>query len=176
MAISALDRRSVIKAAGAGALAAISAPMRRVHAEMPAKAGGHIKQSVCRWCYNEIPLEKLAAEAKRIGYQSVELLTPEEFKKVQAAGLTCAVLSGGCPIPDGFNRKENHERLVKKRARAHRVRGRQQFAERDLLFGQPARACRTRRGWRTARRGSSRSSAWRRRRRSRSAWSCSTAR
>ena len=55
-----LDRRSVMKVAGVGALAAMGGPLRRIEAAGPAKADGHIKQSVCRWCYNGIPLEKLA--------------------------------------------------------------------------------------------------------------------
>ncbi len=55
-----LNRRNVMKVAGAGALAAISGPLRHVHAEAPAKSDGHIKQSVCRWCYRSVPLEKLA--------------------------------------------------------------------------------------------------------------------
>jgi hydroxypyruvate isomerase len=108
-----LDRRSVMKVAGAGALAAMSRPLARIEAAEPAKADSHLNQSVCRWCYKDIPLEKLAEESKRIGYKSVELLTPEDFKKVQPLGLTCAVLSGSCTIPDGWNQKKNHKRLVK---------------------------------------------------------------
>ncbi|HVT28498.1 MAG TPA: sugar phosphate isomerase/epimerase family protein [Lacipirellulaceae bacterium] len=111
------DRRSAMKAAGAGVLAAVAGPMRRVHAEAATQGsrhdGGHIKQSVCRWCYGKIPLEKLALAAKRIGFQSVELLTPDQYKAIEPLGLTCAMLSGACTIPDGFNRKENHARLVK---------------------------------------------------------------
>jgi hydroxypyruvate isomerase len=108
------DRRSVIKAAGV-TLAAIGGVAAQLRAEEPknaaalksGKSAGSIKQSVCRWCYNGIPLEKLAGEAKRIGYRSVELLNPEDFKKVQPLGLTCAMLR--CKsISDGLNRKENH--------------------------------------------------------------------
>jgi hydroxypyruvate isomerase len=113
---SRLNRRSVMKAAGAGAVAALAAPLTQVRAKESKSSktsSGNIKQSVCRWCYNGIPLEKLAAEAKKIGYQSVELLTPDDYKKVKPLGLTCAVLSGSCTIPDGWNRKGNHERLVK---------------------------------------------------------------
>ena len=109
-----LDRRSVMKVAGVGALAAIGAPLPRIEAAAPAKSGDHIKQSVCRWCYKDIPLEKLATESKKMGYQSIELLTPEELKKVLPLGLTCAVLNGCCTIGDGWNRKENHARLTKK--------------------------------------------------------------
>lgn len=107
------NRRTVVKAAGAGALAAVSGTLAKVHADdAKPQGGGRIKQSVCRWCYGKVPLEKLAAEAKRIGYQSIELVTPDEFPKVKEAGLTCAMLSGACSIPDCFNRKENHDKLV----------------------------------------------------------------
>jgi hydroxypyruvate isomerase len=108
-----LDRRSVMKVAGAGALAAIGAPMQPLFAKDSSTSKGHIKQSVCQWCYGTIPLEQLVTESKRIGYQSVELLTPEDFKKVQPLGLTCAVLKGSCTISDGWNQKKNHARLVK---------------------------------------------------------------
>jgi hydroxypyruvate isomerase len=49
---------------------------------------------------------------KKIGYQSIELLVPPEFETVKKAGLTCAIL-GGASIPDGLNRKENHEKIEK---------------------------------------------------------------
>jgi len=104
----------VVKAAGTGALAALGAPLADVHAgEAKSKGGGRAKQSVCRWCYAGIPLEMLAAESKRIGYQSVELVTPDEYPTVKAAGLTCAMLSGACEIGDCLNRKENHDQLEK---------------------------------------------------------------
>jgi hydroxypyruvate isomerase len=107
------DRRDVMRAAAGGALAAMAAPLVYAHADEAAKVKGNIKQSVCRWCYNDTPIEKLAQAAKRIGYQSIELLTPAEYPKIKPYDLTCAMLSGACTIPDGFNRKENHERLVK---------------------------------------------------------------
>ena len=110
---SKFDRRSVVKAAGLGAMAALTQPVAWVRAGETAKVNGNLKQSVCQWCYKDIPLEKLAQESKRIGYRSVELLTPEQFKVVKPLGLTCAMLSGACTIPDGFNEKKNHDRLEK---------------------------------------------------------------
>ncbi len=107
------NRRSMMKAATLGTAAALSRPGGWVSASEPAKTGGHIKQSVCQWCYKDIPLEKLAEEAKRIGYQSIELLTPEQYQVIKPYGLTCSMLSGVCEITDCLNRKENHDRLVK---------------------------------------------------------------
>ena len=104
------NRRFVLQAMGAGAIGAMTGAELRAEDKPDIK--GNIKQSVCQWCYGKIPLDKLAAEAKKIGYQSVELLVPKEFKTVKEAGLTCAML-GGASISDGLNRKENHDKLEK---------------------------------------------------------------
>ncbi len=109
-----LSRRSALQAAGATALAAA---VPAVHSESPAKPNGNLKQSVCRWCYGRMKLEELAAAVKPIGYQSIELLLPEEHQVVKKFGLTCALL-GGADIAKGMNRKEYHERTLK-RLRAH---------------------------------------------------------
>jgi hydroxypyruvate isomerase len=104
-------RRSVLQAAGAGAIGTLA--LSPLNADEPAKPKGNIKQSVCRWCYGKIPLEKLAAEIVKIGFQSIELLSPEEFKVIKPFGLTCAVMRCATGIVDGTNRTENHERIEK---------------------------------------------------------------
>jgi len=105
------NRRTAIGALGAGAFSV--ATIGQLEADETSAIKGRIKQSVCKWCYSpKLPLEKLAAEVKKIGYQSIELLVPQEFPVVKAAGLTCAIL-GGASIPDGLNRKENHEKIEK---------------------------------------------------------------
>jgi len=103
------NRRSALKA-GAATLAAAGLPSFVV-ADEPSKAKGRIKQSVCRWCYGSISLEKLAEAAKKMGYQSIELLTPDEYKVVKPFGLTCAML-GRVSITDGLNRKKNHAGIL----------------------------------------------------------------
>jgi hydroxypyruvate isomerase len=105
-----LSRRSALKSA-AVALAATAVPA--VHSETPAKPNGNLKQSVCRWCYGRIPLDKLAEGTKKIGYRSLELLSPDEHKVVKQFGLTCAVL-GGADIANGMNRKEYHAKTLKR--------------------------------------------------------------
>jgi hydroxypyruvate isomerase len=105
-----LSRRTLLGAAGASALGVRAAPhIRGAHSQAPK---GRIKQSVCRWCYGNIKLDKLAEEAKKIGYQSIELLTIDEYKVVKPYGLTCAML-GRVSIVDGLNRKEFHAGIEK---------------------------------------------------------------
>ena len=115
-------RRGIVKAAGASAVTVLAGSAGRSLADetkpagKPGKKGkspGKIKQSVCRWCYKSVPLEKLANEAKRIGYQSIELLSPEEYQVIKPLGLSCAMLTGVCQIPDCYNRTKNHDKLNK---------------------------------------------------------------
>jgi hydroxypyruvate isomerase len=104
----------MLKAAGVGVVSVISAPFAtaRSWAQERIKAHDNIKQSVCRWCYSKIPLDRLAAESAKIGYRSVELLTPEEYAVVKPYGLTCAMVRCAS-ISDGLNRIENHDRIEK---------------------------------------------------------------
>jgi hydroxypyruvate isomerase len=109
-----LSRRSVLQAGGLGMVGAWVAPALAADKpqEQSSKSKGNIKQSICQWCYGSIPLEKLAAEAVKIGYQSIELLTIDQCKAIKPFGLTCAMIR--CKsIPDGLNRKENHDWIEK---------------------------------------------------------------
>ncbi len=55
------NRRTAAKAAGAAAIVgALGATLASAQAEEAAAAPkGRVKQSLCRWCYGGIPLEKL---------------------------------------------------------------------------------------------------------------------
>ncbi|MBI4327411.1 MAG: sugar phosphate isomerase/epimerase, partial [Chloroflexi bacterium] len=112
---SQISRRTALqKLAGSTALvgAAASWPDSQ-SAESAAKLKYNVNHSVCRWCYGKIPLEDLCRAAKEIGLQSVELQGPKEWPVIQKHGLTCAMASGaGMGIEKGFNRLENHDKLV----------------------------------------------------------------
>ena len=74
-----------------------------------------IKHSVCKWCYQGIPLDEFCMSAKKIGLQSVELLGPEEWPILEKHGLTCAMASyweDGFGIEKCWNRPEHHDQLV----------------------------------------------------------------
>jgi hydroxypyruvate isomerase len=107
-----ITRRDVLKVmAGAAAMAALP----RARSEEPAASvapGASFRHSACRWCYQKIPLDDLAREAKRIGLESVELLDPEDWPVVQKHGLTCAMANGVTKIPEGLNRIEHHAVMV----------------------------------------------------------------
>lgn len=79
--------------------------------ELPLK--GNIRHSVCRWCYSKLELNELCREAKRIGIESIDLLTLEDARILSEYGLTCALITGvPGDIEVGLNRVENHDAII----------------------------------------------------------------
>jgi hydroxypyruvate isomerase len=73
---------------------------------------GRLKHSVSRWCYQRIPLDDLCEAAKAIGYKAIDLLSETEYATPAKHGLVCAMANGFGSIPVGFNRPDNHDKLV----------------------------------------------------------------
>jgi len=81
-----------------------------------------IRHSVCRWCYEDMPLEDLCKAAVDIGIESIDLLMPEDLPTIAKYGLQCAMVSfptGTAPcgttvgcIEKAFNRLQYHGTLV----------------------------------------------------------------
>jgi hydroxypyruvate isomerase len=110
-----IPRRSALRQVAAGAaIAAVSGDLSNRIAAADAASGlkGRINHSVCRWCYNKIPLEDLCKASKEMGIGSVELLQIDEIPVAKKHGLTCAMVSG-IPggITQGLNRTRNHEKI-----------------------------------------------------------------
>jgi hydroxypyruvate isomerase len=82
------------------------------HSSGEAVRAARLKQSVSRWCYGKIKLDDLCEAAKSIGYKSVELLDEGDWATPKKHGLECALANGFGTIPVGFNRPDNHDRLV----------------------------------------------------------------
>ena len=87
-----------------------------------AKPGNRINHSVCRWCYDDIPLEDFCIAAKEIGLGSIELLETSDFTTLEKHGLSCAMVTFPTAttkdgvkvgmIEKAFNRIEHHDALV----------------------------------------------------------------
>jgi len=75
---------------------------------------GRLKQSVCRWCYNKIPLEDFAKAVSEMGLKGIDLLNnPADWPIVKKYGLIPTMTSGAGTIPDACNRKDLHDQLEK---------------------------------------------------------------
>lgn len=71
---------------------------------------GRLKQSVSRWCYQDIPLDTLCAAAAKMGLQGIDLLQPAEYDVPHRYGLRCTMgyAADMMTIANGLNRRENH--------------------------------------------------------------------
>lgn len=78
----------------------------------PSRRSGRIKQSVSRWCYDKLSLEDLCAASKKIGLSAIDLLDEKDWNTPKQFGLSCAMANGFGTIPKGFNRPDNHDKLV----------------------------------------------------------------
>ena len=119
-----MNRRSFLMTTGktAAVTAAAASLATRLQAADAAAPGTRIRHSVCKWCYNDIPLEDLCAAGKEFGLQSVELLMPGDFPTLEKHGMTCAMVSfPTATTPSGervgriekaFNRPEHPDTLV----------------------------------------------------------------
>src|SRR4051812_32531398 len=107
--MSRVNRRQAVRTLGALAATAVSPRSAFAESTRPAS---RLKQSVSRWCYGRIPLDDLCEAAKSIGYMSVELLSEKEWTVPKKHGLECAMANGFGAIPVGFNRPDNHDKLV----------------------------------------------------------------
>ena len=106
----------ISRLAGAAAVTAAGIPFTGAfagHGSENNKLKGNIRHSVSQWCYGSIPLDEFAAACKGMGLESIELLNEDQWPVVKKHGLTCAVgYATDMGIPKGFNRIENHEKLI----------------------------------------------------------------
>ena len=75
---------------------------------------GNINHSVCRWCYNSIPIEELCAAGKKMGLKGIDLVGPKDWPVLKKYGLYSSMCNGAeINLVDGFNDKQFHDTLVK---------------------------------------------------------------
>lgn len=105
--------KKIVIGSGTAAGLAVSGRIEAAEAELSADLKGKVNHSVCRWCYNGIPLEELCQAAKNIGLTSIELTGPDEWPVLKKYGLTSAMPNGaGMGIEKGFNDPKYHDELV----------------------------------------------------------------
>lgn len=114
---SKLNRRSAIRdiLAGTASLAAGSSLTSFTSSKMGSFAlKGNINHSVCRWCYNNLSLEELCIQAKKIGIKGIDLVGPKDWPTLKKYNLDSPMCNGAeISLTQGFNNKKYHETLVK---------------------------------------------------------------
>ncbi len=95
----------------AGAMSSFTV-VKSLDERLPGKLKSRVNHSVCRWCYNDIPLDKFVQECVKLGISGIDLLRPEEWGIVEKYGLKCSMATESfAVIEHGFNDISNHKEL-----------------------------------------------------------------
>src|ERR1700740_2531872 len=110
--MSQLSRRNLLKTVISGATMAALPSLPSSQQATPVSRKGQIRQSASRWCYKDIPLDKLCAYGAEIGLKGIDLLNVDEWEVPTRYGLICSMgYAGGGEIASAMNRVENHSRI-----------------------------------------------------------------
>ena len=114
------NRRAALKGllattATVGAVGVASAcTMEEKQAAQEAPLLGAIRQSVCRWCFQDMPLEQLCVAAKEMGIKGIDLVGPNDWPTLKKHGLDSPMCNGAeLNLTDGFNDPRFHTQLQK---------------------------------------------------------------
>ena len=111
-----MDRRDLLRLGGAAALGARLLPDAVVRCTPRHASAGRLKQSVCRWAFQAIPLPDLCRAGAAMGLAGIDLLQPDDWERVREFGLVCSM---GYPadrrdfIATGLNDATNHPQLLR---------------------------------------------------------------
>lgn len=75
---------------------------------------GNIQHSVCRWCYEDIPLDTLCQAVKDMGMVGIDLVGPKDWDTLKKYGLLSTMCNGAeISLTKGWNDTQNHPTLIK---------------------------------------------------------------
>ncbi len=110
------SRRTFIKNTALAAVATnLSARLDAADRRMDSFSKKKIRHSVCRWCYQDMPIEDLCRVGKEIGLEAIDLVGPSEFDTLKKMGMHGSMVSPE-GLKDylrvGWNNPDNHANLV----------------------------------------------------------------
>ena len=83
-------------------------------AEVSTELKGNVNHAVCRWCYQDIDLDTLCIEAKKMGIKGIDLVGPKEWPILKKHGLYSSMCNGAeINLVDGWNDPKFHQTLIK---------------------------------------------------------------
>ncbi|TAH07922.1 MAG: hydroxypyruvate isomerase [Sphingobacteriia bacterium] len=118
------NRRSAIKNILAGTAAMAITPISQTFAKANdfstvlentnMNLKGNINHAVCRWCFNDLTLEQLCIEAKKMGITGIDLIGPKEWPILKQQGLFSSMCNGAeISLVKGWNDPQYHTTLIK---------------------------------------------------------------
>lgn len=75
----------------------------------------NIHHSVCRWCFEDIPLATFLAHLQQLGIGALDLVGPEDWPLLKQYGIHCSMCNGAeISLTEGWNDPQYHSRLIAK--------------------------------------------------------------
>lgn len=111
-------RRNALKTLLAGAAALSTAPglsiANTLEPMKPLFRKGNIRHAVCRWCFNDFPLDEFCVFAKQVGIEAIDLVGPKDWDTLKKHGIYSSMCNGAeLNLVDGWNDPKFHEQLIK---------------------------------------------------------------
>ncbi|KPK37849.1 MAG: hydroxypyruvate isomerase [Phycisphaerae bacterium SG8_4] len=112
-----LSRRTFVRNTSLAAAGAVAGSLANATDTLAAEdivrivKNDRINQSVSKWCYGKIPLDRFCAICKKMGLKAIDLLGPSDFPTLKKHGLACSMINTH-GLTKGLNRKENHEQCL----------------------------------------------------------------
>lgn len=114
-----LSRRTFVRNTSLAAAGAVAGSLAHATDAVAAEdierivKNNRINQSVSKWCFGKIPLDKFCAICKKMGMKAIDLLGPNDFPTLKKHGLACSMVNTH-GLGKGLNRKENHAQFLPK--------------------------------------------------------------
>ncbi len=110
-----MKRRDFIGTAAATAIGVTAYPSSTLNnIENKFELKNNINHSVCRWCFNDIPLEEFLRTLNKLGIKNLDLVGPEDWPLLQKYDINSSMCNGAeINLVDGWNDPKNHETLIK---------------------------------------------------------------
>ncbi len=100
--------------ASVGLLAVHTASANPTKHHIPGELKGNINHSVCRWCYQGIPMEDFLKNLNELGIKAMDLTGPEDWPLMKKYNIHASMCWGaGLGIEKGWNDPKLHEELIK---------------------------------------------------------------
>ncbi len=111
-----MNRRDVMKKLAIGSVL-FSTPQvffsQKINENKKMNSMGNINHSVCRWIFNELPIEDLCVLVKKIGFSAIDLVEPSDFPVLKKYGIDSSMCTGAhISLTEGWNNPKNHEVLI----------------------------------------------------------------
>ena len=100
--------------ASVGLLAVHTAGANPTKLQQVGELKGNINHSVCRWCYQGIPMEDFLKNLNELGIKAMDLTGPEDWPLMKKYDIHSSMCWGaGLGIEKGWNDPKLHEELIK---------------------------------------------------------------